>query len=601
MRRAAGRAGSNGSARDWAGKSAVTAAMFLRLSCGAVASRAQGASEGALSGLPQPETVVTAPDIPAQADPPGLVARLSYLQGNVSAQGAAAHDFSAAELNQVLTSGDRLYTDNTAEAELEVGQLGVRLGGATDLTVTALTDQLAQLGLAAGSVHLRSYALLPGTVLELDTPEAAITALQPGDVRVDEDPAGHLTTIAVLSGQAQVDGPGISQVMNAGDRLRIHGVDPATEQQAYAEPLPAGSADALDGFSESRDNQYADGAQAYGDSVNPEATGSADLGNYGSWDTSADFGPVWFPVVAVDWRPYCDGHWRWVAPWGWTWIGAEPWGFAPFHYGRWISVDGRWGWLPGPSRLRAVYAPALVAFAGGRQFSAALGYGPGSGPVAWFPLGPGDAFQPSYPVSTLYRYRINASNLPNSNAAEARAFYNQRAVDIYGAGGTAPHSRQFENRTAGTVAVPQETFASGRSVLQNQLRLSAVQLAAAPVLTAPGVLPDRSVVVTGPARAVPTSLGRAAETQLREAHRDGELAGAEHDVRPAFFRAPLQPAPGRAGAERLPLEHPQPGRVGAPGVSGVREGSSRPAAAPRSPAPAPAEPGRQSQPAPPHR
>ena len=25
------------------------------------------------------------------------------------------------------------------------------------------------------------------------------------------------------------------------------------------------------------------------------------------------------------------------APWGWTWVDDAPWGFAPFHYGRWVN------------------------------------------------------------------------------------------------------------------------------------------------------------------------------------------------------------------------------------------------------------------------
>ena len=48
------------------------------------------------------------------------------MQGNVSFQPATVNDFSAAEANYPLTSGDRLYTDNGALAELEIGNLATR-------------------------------------------------------------------------------------------------------------------------------------------------------------------------------------------------------------------------------------------------------------------------------------------------------------------------------------------------------------------------------------------------------------------------------------------------------------------------------------------
>ena len=38
------------------------------------------------------------------------------------------------------------------------------------------------------------------------------------------------------------------------------------------------------------------------------------------------------------------------AGWGPTWVDSAPWGYAPFHYGRWAFICGRWGWCPGGIR-----------------------------------------------------------------------------------------------------------------------------------------------------------------------------------------------------------------------------------------------------------
>ncbi len=46
-------------------------------------------------------------------------------------------------------------------------------------------------------------------------------------------------------------------------------------------------------------------------------TGYADLGGYGDWRGSPQYGAVWYPSqVPADWAPYRDGRWIWVAPWG---------------------------------------------------------------------------------------------------------------------------------------------------------------------------------------------------------------------------------------------------------------------------------------------
>src|SRR6202035_5237578 len=54
-------------------------------------------------------------------NPPARVARLSYLKGNVSFLRAGSTQWSQAPLNFPATTGDRIYTDEGARAELEVG------------------------------------------------------------------------------------------------------------------------------------------------------------------------------------------------------------------------------------------------------------------------------------------------------------------------------------------------------------------------------------------------------------------------------------------------------------------------------------------------
>jgi len=73
-------------------------------------------------------------------------------------------------------------------------------------------------------------------------------------------------------------------------------------------------------------------------------------------------------------------------------VDTAPWGWAPYHYGRWAHIDGRWGWAPGPVVARPVYAPALVAFFGHGGVSVGVSIG---GPaVGWVALGWGEPCVP---------------------------------------------------------------------------------------------------------------------------------------------------------------------------------------------------------------
>src|ERR1700730_16318352 len=87
-------------------------------------------------------------DAPRQSstdeNPPSRVARLSFTKGNVSFLRAGLDQWSQATQNFPVTTGDRIYTDKKARAELEIGLYAVRLSETTDLTVTNLNDQITQ-------------------------------------------------------------------------------------------------------------------------------------------------------------------------------------------------------------------------------------------------------------------------------------------------------------------------------------------------------------------------------------------------------------------------------------------------------------------------
>jgi hypothetical protein len=98
-----------------------------------------------------------------------------------------------------------------------------------------------------------------------------------------------------------------------------------------------------------------------------------DLAPYGHWVQSASYGWVWTPRIRrAGWRPYLDGHWVWT-DWGWTWVSDEPYGWACYHYGRWIDdASFGWEWVPGND-----WGPAWVSWQEGGDF------------IGWAALPPG--------------------------------------------------------------------------------------------------------------------------------------------------------------------------------------------------------------------
>ncbi len=106
------------------------------------------------------------------------------------------------------------------------------------------------------------------------------------------------------------------------------------------------------------------------------------LSPYGTWIDLEGYGRVWQPtVVAVNsnWSPYFDcGRWVYTDR-GWYWSSDYSWGWAPFHYGRWVQ-HYRIGWCWSPD---LVWGPAWVTW---RYNDAYCGWAP-LPPAAYYSSG----------------------------------------------------------------------------------------------------------------------------------------------------------------------------------------------------------------------
>lgn len=100
------------------------------------------------------------------------------------------------------------------------------------------------------------------------------------------------------------------------------------------------------------------------------------LAPFGNWIQDDRYGYVWVPAE-IGFHPYyTNGYWE-MTVYGNTWVSLYPWGWGPFHYGRWTyDPFYGWIWIPGYE-----WAPAWVCWRYGGGY-----YG-------WAPLGPGFTIQ----------------------------------------------------------------------------------------------------------------------------------------------------------------------------------------------------------------
>ena len=475
-------------------------------------------------------------------DPPGRVARLGDAEGTVWLYSAERNEWVAIGRNQPITGGDRIATDEGAHAELALGSTTVRVDAATELEVERLDDRVFRVRLVTGSVVAGLHSPQAFAEFALVTDEGRFTAQGVGLFRFDrDDDASDLT---VYRGQATFERADSALVLGAGQHARFWLDAAGAAQYRTAEPAH----DAFAAWSEQRDRTEAQApAVRY---VSPEMTGAADLERYGNWEQSEEYGPVWYPRdVAADWAPYSTGHWSYVRPWGWTWVDAAPWGFAPFHYGRWVRRRDAWGWAPGRYVARPVYAPALVAWVGGAGFGASVSRGRLRPPVGWFPLAPREVYVPSYRTSPIYVRNINFTHVQDATRIDR--------VVAGRDGGVA--GRDFSNRKFphAITVVPANVLADREPVGPAAARLRAdpqgralftADRAAGVMLAAPVAAPAPRAAGNGRRRLPPPFAGRPLAVGPSATPEPGQPLRERRDNRDS-----------RIGAELRPTREPRPG------------------------------------------
>jgi|GEM_PF-1863684 len=467
---------------------------------------------------------------PYAADPPERAARLSFISGDVSLQPAGETDWTAALVNRPLTTGDKLWTEQNARAEIYVGPAAVRLDDNTGFSFLNVDDETIQMRVTAGVLNVSVRALDGSEHIEIATPNVALTLLRAGNYRVEVNDSGDATVVKVSEGSVQATGGSQDSVVYAHQVATFTGTDDVIAQYGTL-----GAPDDFDSWSLERDRRDELAANSRTtEYVSPEVTGYQDLDQNGTWSSEPGYGYVWSPTyVTMGWAPYRYGRWVSIAPWGWTWIDDAPWGYAPFHYGRWAQIRHRWCWVPGPRHVRPVYAPALV------------GWGPShGGHVSWFPLGPREVYTPGYRFSRRYVERVNYSNTVITRAV-VRDIYDNRAAN------TAFRNRVVDGMTAAT----QSQFTSASRLGAQRVRLNQQDLATGSAHSlAPRIAASRQSRLGGPVRTNVRVPPQAIANRQVVVRRDPPPSAAQFARRTMENRGVVARTPGRTPDRNRPRD-----------------------------------------------
>jgi hypothetical protein len=195
------------------------------------------------------------------------------------------------------------------------------------------------------------------------------------------------------------------------------GAAPASQAQT-AEPPQAAPEVVVGDESEAPESTVGDYADSDSSALS-DFRGTLDP--YGSWVEDPTYGTVWVPsqaAVGEDFVPYqTAGHWAYEDDY--VWVSDYSWGWAPFHYGRWVYGGMGWGWIPGRR-----YAGAWVSWRYGWDDWAYVGWAPLAPTWCWHrgiavgigfvPVAPyafvatGDLFAPHLATRVVVGERVGA-------------------------------------------------------------------------------------------------------------------------------------------------------------------------------------------------
>jgi len=298
--------------------------------------------------------------------------RLRLIQGSVQIMNQETGDWAPASINMPLNEGDRLWVPENSRLEIQVhGGVYIRADEQSSIDILSLSSDAMQLYMDHGHLYIHNRRGGIQTV-QIDTPQSSIRSYDNSIMLLDVE-EDSTTEVQSLKGYVYAESREGKTRISSGSALTLR-------PDGTAELAPIGTSDEWETWNRDLDLQL----MTVGESSRylPDALQqySSDFDQNGRWIYVNEYGYIWNPtVIASEWAPYREGYWRLISG-HYAWISHEPWGWVPFHYGRWAHVMGiGWCWVP-PSIDDIYWGPGYVGWVNTPEY------------VAWVPLAPGEIY-----------------------------------------------------------------------------------------------------------------------------------------------------------------------------------------------------------------
>ncbi len=369
--------------------------------------------------------VVMVPPSLAADEPPMVVGRIFYIEGDLLRYVPAEKDWVAVIRDAPFGTEDTLFSGSRGMAELIVPNgTWIRIGNNTQIQFIALDTDLAEMDVASGVA--RFYNKSSDTVVKVTSPFGYVLG-DPGTI-FDFYVGENSVEVVAVRGK-------VSFVQSATDaKYDVAAGSPSILADQQQVSSGEGTVDPdWNRWNTVRENFWAAKARVRGRSVEYLPPSLRDesyaLEENGRWERVPYEGTdrwFWRPRVAVGWSPFTVGRWTdWYGDQ--TWIPAEPFGYVTHHYGNWVYVRNYWYWAPPVVSMR-VGLPLLD-----------VGFYWYPGRVSWIHTGIYVGWVPLAPRETYYSYRhwggphavvVNNVNITQININVRNYAYVNHAVVI---------------------------------------------------------------------------------------------------------------------------------------------------------------------------
>ena len=247
-----------------------------------------------------------------EGSPAGLgLAFVTLLDGESVLMSTDDEDWVALSPNLSLRIGDRIWAQDNAKIEVRF-PLGATswVNYQSELDITRLERgsrvDTIQLALVSGEAafDVRGFAR-PGSVFQVDLPNASIRASRAARFRVNTLPDGT-AQIGVISGSLVLETPDGFTDVSGGHMAEIQ-----PDRRVLMDFLPP--SDEWDTWVQSRAKIYERPAASVRYLPADLSPYAHEFDTSGRWVKDRTYGSVWVPAVGPGWSPYSNGRWVWQA------------------------------------------------------------------------------------------------------------------------------------------------------------------------------------------------------------------------------------------------------------------------------------------------